>query len=123
MSKYALALGIISGVVYYWFTEYDSLELCGIHIYLILLIGVLLSSLMCLRRRTIKVSSIYSGILSGVFLAVSLRILYDLIFWDNSSHNLLPFEIIISLIISLAGITAGILIYKALQFVFQIFKK
>ena len=52
----------------------------------------------------------------GVALAVLLRIIYDSIFLDSTSHNLAPFEIIICGIITIpcafVGVYLGLLIKK-----------
>lgn len=48
----------------------------------------------------------------GVVLAVIARIFYDTTFWDASSHNLFPFEIIFCGIITIPSAFVGV--YSAL---------
>ena len=54
----------------------------------------------------------------GVVLAVMARILYDTIFWDKTSHNLAPFEILLCGIITIPSAFLGVyltLLFKKVQ--------
>ena len=54
------------------------------------LIGAFLSRLL-LNQNPWRVGLL---ITLGVILSVIIRIIYDTIFWDSTSHNLAPFEVI-----------------------------
>jgi len=88
-------IGLLIGGTAYWFQPYNQQDLFGVSIYLILGVGAFLSSffiIIKLREKPLKIAQFVS---LGVIIAVLARIIFDLVFWDSTSHNLAPFEIII----------------------------
>ncbi len=100
-------VGLIIGGIASWFQPYNQMKLFGLHIWLIMSAGAFLSSIfliLYLKEKPLKVALLVS---LGVALAVVARIIFDLTFWDSSSHNLAPFEIIICGIITFPSAIAG----------------
>lgn len=87
--------GLLLGGIAYWFQPYNQQNLFGVSIYLIMGVGAFLSSFFITvyqREKPLKISKFIS---LGVILAVLGRIAFDVTFFDSTSHNLAPFEIII----------------------------
>jgi uncharacterized membrane protein YccC len=109
-------VGIIIGGLAYWFQAYGQMTVLGIHMWLIMSIGAFLGSLLLMLFRNDKPPIIALLVILGVVLAVIARIIYDTIFWDATSHNLAPFEIILCGSITtpsaFAGAYLGLLIKK-----------
>jgi uncharacterized SAM-binding protein YcdF (DUF218 family) len=111
-----IAVGLTIGGIAYWFQAYNQLTIFGLHILLIMGVGTFIGSVLLmlyLKERPLKIAMLFS---LGVALAVLARIIYDITFLDSTSHNLAPFEIIISGFITIpsaiAGVYFGLLIKK-----------
>ncbi|GAB2608708.1 hypothetical protein [Belliella aquatica] len=88
-------IGLLLGGIAYWFQPYNQQDLFGVSIYLIMGVGAFLSSFFIkiyLKEKPLKIANFVS---LGVIMAVLARIIFDVAFWDSTSHNLAPFEIII----------------------------
>lgn len=103
-------VGLIIGGTAYWFQPYNQLTILGIHIWLIMGVGTFLGSIglmLYLNQKPLKTAM---QVCLGVGLAVITRIVYDVTLWDSTTHNLAPFEIIITAIITIpSAITGGYL--------------
>lgn len=100
-------VGLIIGGIAYWFQPYNQMTVLGLHIWLIMGVGAFLGSIslkLYLKEKPLKIALLVS---LGVALAVLARIIFDVTFWDPTSHNLAPFEIIISGIITIPSAIAG----------------
>ncbi|HET8865763.1 MAG TPA: hypothetical protein VFM80_08685 [Gracilimonas sp.] len=100
-------VGLIIGGIAYWFQPYNQMTVLGLHIWLIMGVGAFLSSIVLilyLKEKPLKIAQFVSF---GVVLAVLARIIFDITFWDSTSHNLAPFEIIIAGIVTFPSAIAG----------------
>jgi hypothetical protein len=108
--------GLIVGGIAYWFQPYDWDTVLGINIYLIMAIGALFASFLLKLFVNEKPTKIALLVSLGMALAVLARIIYDITFYDSTSHNMAPFEIIICGIITIppafAGVYLGLLVNK-----------
>ncbi|WP_076499074.1 hypothetical protein [Belliella pelovolcani] len=102
--------GFLIGGLGYWFQPYNDLYILGINIYLIIGVGAFLASLFMSLYKKRKPIKIASFVTIGIILAVVCRIVYDITFWDGTSHNLAPFELVIcGLIAFIPAIIGGFL--------------
>lgn len=94
-----IVAGILAGAISSWFNEYNQLTVFGISIRLLLAItsfvASFLMSLFCSESNA-KIALLISA---GVLMALAGRIIFDL-YIDSTSHNLFPFEMLISLVVS-----------------------
>ena len=108
-------MGILIGASSYWWIPYDKMNFLDIHLWLLVgsatLIGSLFSTLY-FNQKPWKVGLL---ITLGVILAVIIRIIYDTIFWDSTSHNLAPFEVIFSALQSFPMAFVGAYLAKIIQ--------
>ena len=108
--------GLIIGGVAYWFQPYNQSTVLGINMYLIMSIGAFFASFLFKFFGNEKSPKIAMLVSLGIALAVLARIIYDTTFYDSSSHNLAPFEIIICGIVTIpsafAGTYLGLLVKK-----------
>ena len=109
-------IGFLIGAVSYWRTPYEELNLLDTQMWILFVFGTLIGSFIVnlyLNNKPIKVAILIS---LGVVLSVIFRILYEITFMDTSSHNLAPFEILVSVIqtlpMSLLGAYLGKTILK-----------
>ncbi|WP_228850494.1 hypothetical protein [Aegicerativicinus sediminis] len=109
-------IGFLIGAVSYWRTPYKELNLLDTQMWILFVFGTLIGSFILnlyLNNKPIKVAILIS---LGVVLSVIFRILYEITFMDTSSHNLAPFEILVSVIqtlpMSLLGAYLGKTILK-----------
>jgi hypothetical protein len=109
-------VGLIVGGIAYWFQPYNQDTVMGINMWLIMTIGATISSFLLKLFVDEKPPKIALLVSLGIALAVLARIIYDTTFWDSTSHNMAPFEIIICGIITIpaafAGAYLGLLIKK-----------
>jgi hypothetical protein len=99
--------GLIIGGMAYWFQPYNQMTVLGLHIWLIMSVGAFLSSIfliLYLEEKPLKPALLVS---LGIVLAVFARIVFDVNYFDSSSHNLAPFEILICMIISFPSAISG----------------
>lgn len=94
-----IVVGIIAGVFSYWFNGYNQLTAFGINIYLLLAILSFIGAFMLSLIIHWRVATIALLLSFGVILAISGRVIFDLL-RDPTSHNLFPFEMLISLAVS-----------------------
>ena len=99
--------GVIIGAISYWFQPYNQLQITESFIPIVWATGAFLSALVFTLFQDEKPSKIALFVSLGVVLAVLFRIIYDISFWDKTSHNLAPFEIIICGIITIPSAIAG----------------
>jgi len=88
-------VGLIIGAIAYWFQPYNQNTVFGISIWLIISLSAFIASFLLklfINEKPLKIALLVS---LGVALAVLARIIYDTTFWDSTSHNLAPFEIVI----------------------------
>jgi len=110
-----ILVGILIGAISYWRIPYAEMHLLGINMWLFVgsgtLIGSLLSSLLFNQKPWIV------GLLItfGVILSIIIRIVYDVTFWDSTSHNFAPFEVIIGGLQSLPMGFVGAYLSKFIQ--------
>lgn len=87
-------VGILVGAISYWRIPYSEMNFLEINLWLFVgsgaLIGALFSTL-SFRQKPWKVGLF---IMLGVILSLIIRIIFDITFWDSTSHNLAPFEVI-----------------------------
>jgi hypothetical protein len=107
-------VGLIIGGLTYWLNPYGELGIP--ESVLPLSLGAFLASFLLKLFEDEKSPKIALLVSLGIALAVLLRIIYDTVFVDSSSHNLAPFEIIICGIITIpsafVGVYLGLLIKK-----------
>jgi hypothetical protein len=94
-----IVVGIIAGVLSYWFNGYNQITAFGISIYLLLAIGSFIGSFILSLIIHDSVAKTALLVSAGVILAISGRVIFDLL-KDPSSHNLFPFEMLISFAVS-----------------------
>ncbi|WP_167618358.1 hypothetical protein [Maribellus sediminis] len=100
-------VGLIIGGIAYWFQPYNRSTVLGINMYLIMSLGAFFASFLLRVFGNEKPPKIALLVSLGIALAVIARIIYDTTFFDSTSHNLAPFEIIICGIITIPSAFAG----------------
>ena len=87
-------IGLLIGALLYWQTPYNEMNLLDLNMWLLAgassLIGALLSTLIFNEKSWRMVLFITLG----VVIAILIRIIYETIVIDSTSHNLAPFELI-----------------------------
>lgn len=115
----ATLTGILIGGLAYWFQPYNQTTLLGVNIWLIMGIGAFLGALLLIIFLRGKPSKIALLVALGVVIAIFARILYDTLFWDSTSHNLAPFELLLAGFVTVpcafTGVYLGVLINKFLK--------
>ena len=108
-------VGVLVGASSYWPIPYEELDYLAIKIWGIVGLGSLIASYF--STVLIKQKSAQTALLItiGVILSVIIRILYDITFWDSTSHNLAPFEILFSGLQSLPMAYVGAYLAKVIQ--------
>jgi uncharacterized membrane protein YccC len=104
----ATLVGLIIGGISYWFQPYNQIQILNSNIPLVWSLGAFFGSLLLMIYFNEKPPKIALLISLGVALAVLARIIYDTIFWDATSHNLAPFEIILCGIITIPSAFMGV---------------
>lgn len=100
--------GFLIGVLAYWLQPYNENAVFGVSIWLILGLGSFIASfilIMIFKKKPYLIALIVS---LGIVLAVLARIIYDIIFFDSTSHNLAPLEILITSIVSIPSAIIGV---------------
>lgn len=108
-------VGILIGAISYWRIPYSEINLLEINIWLFVGSGTLIGSLFSTLFFNQKPWKVGLLITLGVILAVIIRIIYDLTFWDSTSHNLAPFEVIFGGLQSLPMAFVGAYLAKIIQ--------
>ena len=107
-TKYiSIIVGFIIGAITYWFHPYSQLKILTSSIPYFWSFGAFFGSIILILLFQEKPPKIALLISFGVVLAVLLRIVYDITFWDKTSHNLAPFEIIFCGIITIPSAFIG----------------
>jgi len=108
-------VGILIGAISYWRIPYGEMNLLEINIWLFVGSGTLVGSLFSTLFFNQKPWKVGLLITLGVILAVIIRIIYDVTFWDSTSHNLAPFEVIFSGLQSVPMAFVGAYLAKIIQ--------
>lgn len=116
-------IGLIIGGIAYWFQPYNQSTVLGINIWMIISMGAFIASFLRMLFVNEKPTEIALLLALGVELAVLARIVYDITFWDKTSHNLAPFEIILCGIITIPSAFIGVYLALLLKRNKKIFDK
>ncbi len=102
-----ILFGILIGGIAYWRTPYSDMNLMDDGLWL--LMGTMAFVAALVSFLVFKEKPWLTGLLIclGVAISIMLRVLYEVSFWDSTSHNLWPFEIIISILQALPMSIAG----------------
>jgi hypothetical protein len=101
-------IGLLIGGLAYWFQPYNQTSVFGVNMWLILSLGVFIASLFLIFALKVKPINIALPLSLGVIIAVLARIIYDTTFWDATSHNLAPFEILFATLIAFPSSFIGV---------------
>ena len=101
-------VGLIIGGLAYWFQPYNQDTVLGVNIWLIMGLGTFLASLLLIIFLNTKPPKMALFVSLGVIFAVLSRIIYDTIFWDSTSHNLAPLEIIFAGFVTIPSTFIGV---------------
>jgi hypothetical protein len=101
-----IVAGILAGAISSWFNEYNQLTVFGISIRLLLAITSFAASFLMSLFYSESNAKIPLLISAGVLMALAGRIIFDL-YIDSTSHNLFPFEMLISFSISFSCAFVG----------------
>lgn len=106
-TAFYIAGGLVIGIFYSWFNEYNEPEVWGVRVRTLMMTGSsILAFLLCYLDDG-KVLPTVLKIAAGVTLAVLMRIVWDTVMIDKTMHNLAPFELVmafgLSFITSLLG--------------------
>jgi uncharacterized membrane protein YccC len=101
-------VGLVIGGIAYWFQPYGQDTVLGINMWLIMSMGAFIASFLLMLFVNEKPPKIALLISLGVALAVLARIIYDTTFYDSTSHNMAPFEIIICGIVTIPSAFVGV---------------
>lgn len=115
LKLWIIFVGLIVGGISYWLNPYNEMSLLGVHIYLILCIGLVMASFfiqLFLSSNPLKTALLISF---GAIMAVVIRIIYDTTFWDATSHNLAPFEILITAFIIFPSAFVGVYLARLMK--------
>lgn len=104
----ATVTGIFIGAIAYWFQPYNQTTVLGVNMWLIMGIGALLGALLLMLFLQEKPSKTALLVSLGVIFAIFARILFDTLFWDPTSHNLAPFEILFAGFVTVPGAFIGV---------------
>ena len=115
LKLWIIFVGLIVGGISYWLNPYNELSLMGVHIYLILCIGSLLASFFIQLLSSSNPVKIIFLLSLGTIIAIVIRIVYDTTFWDSTSHNLAPFEILITAFIIFPSAFAGVYLARLIK--------
>lgn len=115
LKLWIIFIGLIVGGFSYWLNPYNELSLLGVHIYLILCIGSLLASFFIQILSNSNPIKIILFLSLGAIIAIVIRIIYDTAFWDSTSHNLAPFEILITAFIILPSAFVGVYLARLVK--------
>jgi uncharacterized membrane protein YfcA len=114
-----MLVGTLIGAISYWRIPYAELDFSDIKLWLFVGVGTLIGSFfstLFFRQNPWQVALF---ITLGVVLAVLIRIIYDVTFWDSKSHNLAPFEMVYSVLqawpMALVGAYAAMVLQKLKQ--------
>ncbi len=90
----AILTGVLVGAISCWFNPYSEMTLLGVPIWMLMSGGALIGAFLItiLRGGSPWTNALFVSL--GIILAVISRIVYDVTFWDPTSHNLAPFEVI-----------------------------
>lgn len=108
--KYALILGFFLGIPANWIIPYSNTEFLGIYTWIYVAI---IFSVGGLLFRLIWHSEIFKTaflMVIGFVVALIARMSYDMIFIDNTMHNLFPIELIMNVLPSFIGSLLGLFI-------------
>jgi len=106
-SKIAVVLvGLIIGAIAFWFQPYSEINVLGLQS-VIMSGGAFLASFLLTTLLVKRPGQIAPWVSLGVGIAVILRIIYDVTFWDPTSHNLFPFVIIVCGIVTVPPAFVG----------------
>jgi len=108
-------VGLLIGAVSYWRIPYDDMNLLEIKMWIFVGSGTLIGSVFSTLFFKQKPWEVALLIILGVLLSVIIRIIYEVTFWDATSHNLAPFEVIISGFQSLPMAFVGAYLAKYIQ--------
>jgi hypothetical protein len=115
-----IAIGFLIGIFSYWFIPYNDINYYGFDFRIIIAICCFIFALIScilIKKQQFLIATLISA---GLVLAALLRIIYDTIFWDSTSHNLFPIELFIYVTISfsssLIGVLFGTIINKLKRF-------
>ncbi len=100
-------LGFIIGGMSYWFQPYNQMQLIGNYMMIIRCTGVFFGALILMffiKKEPFQISLFLAF---GIMLAYFARLIYDITFWDSTSHNLAGIEIIIVAFITIPFVFAG----------------
>ncbi len=100
-------VGILAGGISYWFNNYNEYLLLGVNIHYIMFINSILFSFIVTYYLNSNSNDSAAIISLGALTAYIIRILFDVVFIDRTSHNLLPFEIIMISLIVFPGTYLG----------------
>lgn len=101
-----LLVGVFAGGFSYWFNPYNDMHFLGIHIYVLMVAGAFLSAMVLTLILIEKPWNIAFLITAGVMIGILGRIIFDMVN-DSSTHNMFPFELVISFVITLTAATIG----------------
>ena len=108
--------GLLVGAISYWPVPYSEMNLLGLYPWLLASSAALAGALLFTLFLNQKPWKIALSMTLGVVLAILIRIIYDTSFWDPTSHNLAPFELMIvglqTLPATFAGAYLGLLFKK-----------
>lgn len=102
-----LLIGLVIGAITYWFQPYNQTELAGMSLWLILGALAFMAALIYSFLNEPKALRLAFFLSLGVLLGNLIRIIYDIQFWDPSSHNLAPFELILAFVCSFPSALIG----------------
>jgi len=102
-----LLAGVMAGGISFWFNPYNEMTLGGVHIYTILAVGIFVISLILPLVVKEKPMKIVLWIYAGIMISLLLRAIFDITFIDRASHNLAPFEFILSSLVAFPAAFAG----------------
>lgn len=104
----ATVIGIFIGGIAYWFQPYNQTTVLGVNIWMIMGVGAFLGALLLMIFLQEKPSRTALLVTLGVIIAIFARILFDTLFWDPTSHNLAPFELILAGCVTAPGAFIGV---------------
>ena len=107
VSLLIVCIGILIGGLAYWPMAYEELNYMSLNTWLIVCSASLITSLFIVIQWDQDPLKTALFLTLGVIFSVILRIFYDTLFTDPSSHNLAPFEVIISFLQAFPAVIIG----------------
>lgn len=111
-----MAVGLLVGVISNWFSSYNDPNVFEVNQNVLMAVTTVIGSIIMTTRLRKHNYRVGVWVALGVLCAVILRIIFDILSVDRTSHSLMTVEIIIAMLVSIPSAFLG-------SFLVKVFKK